>query len=515
MEIPSPKSGVVKKILVKVGDQVSKGAEIVSLETDAAGAAAAPAAAPKAEAEARSDTAAKQEPEAKTQPAAKPAPAASGGSKVIEVKVPDLGGDSDVDVIEILVAVGDTIQKESGLITLESDKAAMDVPSPAAGVVKNIKVKVGDKVSEGSAILDLETTEAAPAPAAEKPAAAAAVAKPAASPAAVPAPAAPAPAAPSPARAAAPAAATAQAGSGDSVYAGPAVRKMARELGVDLTRVTGTGSRGRIVKEDVDAYVKGILQGGAQANAAGGTGIPGIEDIDFSQFGEIEEVEMTKLHRVTAQNMSRNWLNVPHVTQFDEADVTELEEFRDQQKALAEKKGIKLTPLPFIVKACARALQEHPQFNVSLHSSGAKLIQKKYVNIGVAVATPAGLMVPVVKNADRKTIWEIAAEIADLGAKAKERKLTKDDMQGACFTVSSLGNLGGMGFTPIVNAPEVAILGVSKTTIKPVYINNEFVPRKMLPFALSYDHRAVNGVDGGMFCNTLATLLHDIRLLAL
>jgi len=515
MEIPSPKSGVVKEILVKVGDQVSKGAEIVSLETDAAGAAAAPAAAPKAEAEARSDTAAKQEPEAKTQPAAKPAPAASGGSKVIEVKVPDLGGDSDVDVIEILVAVGDTIQKESGLITLESDKAAMDVPSPAAGVVKNIKVKVGDKVSEGSAILDLETTEAAPAPAAEKPAAAAAVAKPAASPAAVPAPAAPAPAAPSPARAAAPAAATAQAGSGDSVYAGPAVRKMARELGVDLTRVTGTGSRGRIVKEDVDAYVKGILQGGAQANAAGGTGIPGIEDIDFSQFGEIEEVEMTKLHRVTAQNMSRNWLNVPHVTQFDEADVTELEEFRDQQKALAEKKGIKLTPLPFIVKACARALQEHPQFNVSLHSSGAKLIQKKYVNIGVAVATPAGLMVPVVKNADRKTIWEIAAEIADLGAKAKERKLTKDDMQGACFTVSSLGNLGGMGFTPIVNAPEVAILGVSKTTIKPVYINNEFVPRKMLPFALSYDHRAVNGVDGGMFCNTLATLLHDIRLLAL
>jgi pyruvate dehydrogenase E2 component (dihydrolipoamide acetyltransferase) len=290
---------------------------------------------------------------------------------------------------------------------------------------------------------------------------------------------------------------------------------MARELGVDLTRVTGTGSRGRIVKEDVDAYVKGILQGGAQATATGGTGIPGIEDIDFSQFGEIEEVEMTKLHRVTAQNMSRNWLNVPHVTQFDEADVTELEEFRDQQKALAEKKGIKLTPLPFIVKACARALQEHPQFNVSLHSSGAKLIQKKYAHIGVAVATPAGLMVPVVKNADRKTIWEIAAEIADLGAKAKERKLTKDDMQGACFTISSLGNLGGMGFTPIVNAPEVAILGVSKTTIKPVYINNEFVPRKMLPFALSYDHRAVNGVDGGMFCNTLAALLHDIRLLAL
>lgn len=289
---------------------------------------------------------------------------------------------------------------------------------------------------------------------------------------------------------------------------------MARELGVDLNRVSGSGSRGRIVKEDIDAYVKGILQGGAQAGAVS-TGVPGIEDIDFRQFGEIEEVEMTKLHRVTAQNMSRNWLNVPHVTQFDEADVTELEEFREEQKALAEKKGVKLTPLPFIVKACARALQEHPQFNVSLHSSGTKLIQKKYVHIGVAVATPAGLMVPVVKDVDRKTIWEIAAEIADLGAKAKERKLTKDDMQGACFTVSSLGNLGGMGFTPIVNAPEVAILGVSKTTVKPMYMNNAFVPRKMLPFALSYDHRAVNGVDGGLFCSTLATLLNDIRLLAL
>ncbi len=497
MEIPSPKSGVVKEVLVKVGDQVSKGAEIVSLETDFAdGVPAEP------EKPAKAEPATKAEPAVQSvaapQPAAAPEPTAD-GSKIIEVKVPDLGGDSDVDVIEILVAVGNTIQKESGLITLESDKAAMDVPSPVAGVVKSIKVKVGDKVSEGSAILDVETTEAASVPAQveEKPAAAA-----------------PAPAASPAEKPAAPAAAPASFGYGDTVYAGPAVRKMARELGVDLNRVNGSGSRGRIVKEDIDAYVKGILQGGAQAGAVS-TGVPGIEDIDFRQFGEIEEVEMTKLHRVTAQNMSRNWLNVPHVTQFDEADVTELEEFREEQKALAEKKGVKLTPLPFIVKACARALQEHPQFNVSLHSSGTKLIQKKYVHIGVAVATPAGLMVPVVKDVDRKTIWEIAAEIADLGAKAKERKLTKDDMQGACFTVSSLGNLGGMGFTPIVNAPEVAILGVSKTTVKPMYMNNAFVPRKMLPFALSYDHRAVNGVDGGLFCSTLATLLNDIRLLAL
>jgi pyruvate dehydrogenase E2 component (dihydrolipoamide acetyltransferase) len=503
MEIPSPKSGVVKEVLVKVGDQVSKGAEIVSLETDIAdGAPAEPEKSAKAEpamkAELAGQSIAAPQSVAAPQPTAAPEPAA-GGSKIIEVKVPDLGGDSDVDVIEILVAVGDIIQKESGLITLESDKAAMDVPSPVAGVVKSIKVKVGDKVSEGSAIFDVETTESTPVPAPveEKPAAAA-----------------PAPAASPAEKLAAPAAAPASVGYGDTVYAGPAVRKMARELGVDLNRVSGSGSRGRIVKEDIDAYVKGILQGGAQAGAVG-TGVPGIEDIDFRLFGEIEEVEMTKLHRVTAQNMSRNWLNVPHVTQFDEADVTELEEFREEQKALAEKKGVKLTPLPFIVKACARALQEHPQFNVSLHSSGTKLIQKKYVHIGVAVATPAGLMVPVVKDVDRKTIWEIAAEIADLGAKAKERKLTKDDMQGACFTVSSLGNLGGMGFTPIVNAPEVAILGVSKTTVKPMYMNNAFVPRKMLPFALSYDHRAVNGVDGGLFCSTLATLLNDIRLLAL
>ena len=484
MDVPSPAAGKVKVIKLKVGDKVNEGTLILELETsgEAGTASAAPA---------------EEKPAAKAEV---PAPAASGQPELMAVKVPDLGGESDVEIIEILVSEGDKVSKEGGLITLESDKAAMDVPSPADGKVKSIKVKVGDKVSEGSHIIDLETEGAAPAPVSQTPASA----KPTA--AATPAP--------EPAKTAPALAARTDTGSsaGADVYAGPAVRKMARELGVNLTKVSGTGSRGRIVKEDVDAYVKGILQGCGAAQAAG---LPGIPDIDFSQFGEIEEVEMSKLHRVTAQNMQRNWLNVPHVTQFDEADVTELEEFRAEQKALAEKKGIKLTPLPFIVKACARALQEHPQFNVSLHSSGTKIIQKKYVHIGVAVATPAGLMVPVVKNVDRKTIWEIAADIAELGAKAKDRKLTKDDMQGACFTVSSLGNLGGTAFTPIVNAPEVAILGVSKASIKPVYINNEFVPRTMLPFALSYDHRAVNGVDGGMFCNTLATFLNDIRLLAL
>jgi pyruvate dehydrogenase E2 component (dihydrolipoamide acetyltransferase) len=294
------------------------------------------------------------------------------------------------------------------------------------------------------------------------------------------------------------------------------VRKFARELGVDLTKVTGTGGKGRIVKEDIEGYVKSRLQSGAPAQGSAGTaGIPGIPDIDFSKFGAIEEVELSKLHRVTAVNMSRNWLNVPHVTQFDEADVTELEDFRAAQKALADKKGVKLTPLPFIIKACAQALAEYPQFNVSLHSSGAKLIRKKYIHIGVAVATPAGLMVPVIRDADKKSIWQISSEIAALSAKAKDRKLTKEDMEGACFTVSSLGNIGGTGFTPIVNAPEVAILGVSRAAVKPVYKNGQFVPRTMLPFALSYDHRAVNGVDGGMFCTYLASLLSDIRLMVL
>ena len=490
MDIPSPVAGKVLSIKLKVGDKVNEGALILELEVTAASSNS--AAAPVVE---------ESQPESKAVESTPLAPAPSGEPELVEIKVPDLGEDSDVEIIEILVAVGDEIKKEEGLITLETDKAAMDVPSPSAGVVKTIKVKTGDKVSQGSVILDLETraSEAAPADKAS------------------PAPEQTAPVAEKPQAASS----TAQqevvatvTNRGGEIYAGPAVRKLARELGVDLAKVAGSGFKSRILKEDVEAYVKGVMQGGA-ANVSIGGGLPGIEDIDFSKFGEVEEVETSRMHQVIARNMSRNWLNVPHVTQFDEADVTELEEFRQSQKALAEKKGIKLTPLPFIVKACAHALNVYPQFNVSLHSSGTKLIQKKYVHIGIAVATPAGLMVPVLKNVDRKSIWEIAAEIAELGEKAKNRKLSKEDMQGACFTVSSLGNLGGTGFTPIVNAPEVAILGVSRTAVKPVYIEGEFVPRKMLPFSLSYDHRAVNGVDGGMFCTYLGTLLDDIRLLAL
>ncbi len=503
MEIPSPKSGVVKSLSIKLGDQVSEGDEILLLEVE--GAAAAPAAAKAEPAPAPAAAPAAPAPA----PAAAPAPAVAGS--VEPIVVPDIGGDNDVEVIEVHVKVGDVIKAEQSLITLESDKAAMEVPSPKGGEVKTLKLKVGDKVSKGSLILELAVAgaAAAPAPVSAAPSAPApAAAQPAA--AVVSAPAAALVSAPAPA-AAAPAAS-----GGADVYAGPAVRKLARELGVDLTQVAGTGSRGRIQKEDLHAFVKARMQAPAPvASSAGGPGIPAIADIDFSQFGSVEQVPLSKLHKVTAANMQRNWLNVPHVTQFNEADITDLEAFRTELKGEADKKGVKLTFLPFLLKACARALQEHKQFNVSLHSSGEYLIQKHYIHIGVAVATDAGLMVPVIRDVDKKSVWDLAREVVALSDKAKNRRLSKEEMQGACFTISSLGALGGTGFTPIVNAPEVAILGVSKTQTKPVYLNGQFVPRQMLPIALSYDHRAVNGVDGGMFVTTLARLLGDIRLLAL
>ncbi len=503
MEIPSPKSGVVKSLSIKLGDQVSEGDEILLLEVE--GAAAAPAApAPKAEAAPAPAAQA-----AAPAPVAAPAPAAAASTSVETILVPDIGGDSDVEVIEVHVKVGDVIKAEQSLITLESDKAAMEVPSPKGGEIKALKVKVGDKVSKGSLILELVVAGAAAAPVAAAPAPVAPAAAPtlAAAPAQAPAASISAPAP----------AATAPAASGSvDVYAGPAVRKLARELGVDLTQVAGTGARGRIQKEDLHAFVKARLQAPApSASSVGGAGIPAIPDVDFSQFGSIEQVPLSKLHKVTAANMQRNWLNVPHVTQFNDADITDLEAFRADLKAEADKKGVKLTFLPFLLKACAKVLQEHKQFNVSLHSSGEYLIQKHYIHIGVAVATEAGLMVPVIRDVDKKSIWDLAREVVVLSDKAKNRRLSKEEMQGACFTISSLGALGGTGFTPIVNAPEVAILGVSKTQLKPIYINGQLQPRQMLPLALSYDHRAVNGVDGGMFITTLARLLGDIRLLAL
>lgn len=498
MEIPSPSSGVIKKLLVKVGDTVNQGDEIVSMEIESEDTGA----------EASEQEAAKEPAKVQEEaPQAEAAPQQEAVETRLElIKVPDIGGDSDVEVIEVHVSEGDEIKAEDSLITLESDKAAMDIPSPHSGVVKSIKVKVGDKVSQDSAILEMlistSTASAASAqskqdsPAAEQPAKAAAQ-----------------PAEP-PKSLERKQQEFAEATQHDRrIYAGPAVRKLAREMGVDLTQVEGTGNRGRIQKEDVQNFVKSRLQASSGATVTGGAGIPAIPPVDFSQFGEIEEVPMSKLHKVTAANMHRNWLNVPAVAQFNEADVTELEAFRNDMRKEADKRGVRLTPLPFLLKACAKMLEEFKQFNVSLGPSGDTLIQKKYIHIGVAVATEAGLVVPVLRNVDQKSIWELAAELAEMTDKAKQRRLSRDDMQGACFTISSLGALGGTGFTPIVNAPEVGILGVSKTQVKPVYINNEFVPRQMLPFTLCYDHRAVNGVDAGMFVTRLAEVLGDIRLL--
>jgi len=523
MEIPSPRSGVIKKIIVKVGDEVNKDDEIFSMEVegDAKAESASDKGADKdadkkqAEKPAADAKAQKQEQEPESEPEEdKPA------SKSVElIRVPDIGGDSDVEVIEIHVKEGDEVKAEDTLITLESDKAAMDVPSPASGIVKSLKLKVGDKVSKDSPVLEMEvvssgssaktsdnkkstgtsekfeaagSTESAPE---TDPSASAKLDDKRL------------------AKKQAEFAETAATRSDSKVYAGPAVRKLARELGVDLTLVDGSGSKGRVQKEDVQKFVKSRLQGPATAGAAGGAGIPAIPDVDFSQFGEIEERPMSKLHKVTAANMHRNWLNVPAVAQFNEADVTGLEEFRNAQRKESEKRGVKLTPLPFMLKACAKVLDEYKQFNVSLHSSGEVLIQKKYIHIGVAVATEAGLVVPVIRNVDQKSIWQLAAELTEMTDKAKNRRLSKEDMQGACFTISSLGAIGGTSFTPIVNAPEVGILGISKTQVKPVYINNEFVPRQMLPFVLCYDHRAVNGVDAGLFATRLAEILSDIRLL--
>lgn len=510
MEIPAPMAGVVKKIALKVGDSVKEGVEILTLETEGSA---------ENESEESDDTkesAPAAVSEAETpKPAEKTASAAGGeASRVEEIKVPDIGDESDVEVIEVHVAEGDILAEEDPLITLESDKAAMDIPSPAAGEVKRVAIKVGDRVSAGAVILELlvagsasgktEVAEESKPQARESEGSDSSADGGEESRSDEPE-----------ARLehkqeqfAEEAAATAS----EKIYAGPAVRKLARELGVDLSEVKGTGAKGRVQKEDVHDFVKSRIKGGSAAVTAG-AGIPAVPDIDFSQFGEIEEKPMSKLHRLTAENMHRNWLNVPAVAQFNEADVTELEAFRSSQKKAAEKKQVKLTPLPFLVKACVRALQEYPQFNVSLHSSGETLIQKKYIHIGVAVATEAGLVVPVIRDADRKSIWQIAAELAELSDKARNRRLSREEMQGACFTISSLGAIGGTGFTPIVNTPEVAILGVSKTQIKPVWQDGEFVPRQMLPFSLVYDHRAVNGADAGMFATYLADVLSDIRLL--
>ena len=511
MEIPAPMAGVVISIAVNLGDQVTSGSEMLSLEI--AGDAAEPEmkddkVAEKLKAIEKAEAAE----EITDSPAKSSAPDSPGAGEAVSsvIEVPDLGTDDEVEVIEISVAVGDSVSVDDTLLTLESDKAAMDVPAPVAGVIEELLIVIGDKIKTGSPIARISAAGSEEALSVSPPEAKPESDEPVEQDAP---PAAPkvdsksipsaSPASPSKAPAVAPAP------SGGKVYAGPAVRKLARELGVDLVLIAGTGSKSRIIKDDVHDYVKAKINAPASANS--GAGISAIPDIDFSEFGEVEEVPRSKLHKLTATNMHRNWLAVPHVAQFNEADITDLEAFRADLKAEAEKKGVKMTLLPFLLKACAKALEEYPQFNVSLHSSGEYLIQKKYINIGVAVATEAGLLVPVIKNVDRKSLWELAAEIIELSDKAKKRKLTLEEMQGGCFSISSLGAIGGTGFIPIVSPPEVAIIGVSKTQIKPVYIEGEFQPRKMLPFTLAYDHKAVNGVDGGLFATYLAKLLGDIR----
>ncbi|MEI4521797.1 MULTISPECIES: dihydrolipoyllysine-residue acetyltransferase [Pseudomonas] len=496
MEIPSPAAGVVKAISVKLNDEVGTGDLILDLEVAGA---AAPAAAAPAQAAA---------PAAAAAPAPAAAPAAPVADSVQDIHVPDIGSAGKAKIIEVLVKAGDTVEADQSLITLESDKASMEIPSPAAGVVESVSIKLDDEVGTGDLILKLKVKGAAPAAA---PAAAAAPS--------APAPAAPAAAAPAAtAPAAAPAATPAKPGA--KVHAGPAVRQLAREFGVELSAVGASGPHGRILKEDVQVYVKAMMQKAKEAPAAaggatGGAGIPPIPVVDFSRFGEIEEVPMTRLMQVGAANLHRSWLNVPHVTQFDSADITELEAFRVAQKAVAEKAGVKLTILPLLLKTCAHLLKELPDFNSSLAPSGKAIIRKKYVNIGFAVDTPDGLLVPVIKNVDQKSLLQLAAEAASLAEKARTKKLSSDEMQGACFTISSLGHIGGTGFTPIVNAPEVAILGVSKATIQPVWDGKAFQPKLMLPLSLSYDHRVINGAAAARFTQRLGSLLGDIRTILL
>ncbi|WP_070885132.1 dihydrolipoyllysine-residue acetyltransferase [Pseudomonas argentinensis] len=498
MEIPSPAAGVVESVSVKVGDEVGTGDLILVLKGAAgaqgqAASAPAPAAAP-AQAEAPAAAAAEE-------------PA---GESTEEVRIPDIGADA-ASVIEMLVKEGDSVAAEQSLITLESAKASMEIPAPKAGVIESIAIKVGDQAKTGDLILTLKVQGAAakPAAAAQAPAANPEQAKPANVQGSAPAKATPQ---------AAPAAAPSRDGS--KVHAGPAVRQLAREFGVELSSVPGSGPKGRILKEDVQAYVKAELQKAKSAPAAaaganGGAGIPPIPTVDFSKFGEVEEVPMTRLMQVGAANLHRSWLNVPHVTQFDSADITELEAFRVAQKAVAEKAGVKLTVLPLLLKACAYLLKELPDFNSSLAPSGKAVIRKKYVHIGFAVDTPDGLLVPVIKNVDQKSLLQLAAEAAALADKARNKKLSADDMQGACFTISSLGHIGGTGFTPIVNAPEVAILGVSKATIQPVWDGKAFQPKLMLPLSLSYDHRVINGAAAARFTKRLGDVLTDIRTMLL
>ena len=484
MEIPAPASGVVTALKVSEGQQVVQGDPICELTGGNAevGSAPAPQASPGSVAQA---------------PAEKPVAQASGGLE--KVVVPDTGNADGVTVIEVSIGVGDTVSEGDTLIVLESDKASMEIPSPVSGKVLALSVKEGDSVAQGDAIADIEATGGSVPQASATPAQQSAEAP-----------------TPAPAQASAPnPPAVEESGvpsNGPNVHAGPAVRALARELGVSLAKVPSTGPRGRITKDDLHNFVKAKLKEVESGQTvSGGSGIPPIPPVDYAAFGPVERIPMTKIHKLTADNMTRCWLNVPAVTQFDEADITDLEAFRKSMKAEAEKKGVKLTPLPFLIKASAHALAELPQVNASIDPATDEIVRKGYIHIGIAVDTPDGLMVPVIRDADQKGVWEIAAEASELADKAKNKKLKPAEMQGATFTISSLGSIGGTAFTPIVPSPQAAILGISKASMQPVWDGTSFQPRLMLPLCLSYDHRVINGGDGARFTTILSKVLGDIR----
>jgi len=507
MEIPSPGAGVVKELRLKVGDKVSQGSAILVLEEAASPAAPAPQAVPAAAKPAPAAAAPAAPSSASTAPRPAAAPAAASAEPMM-VKVPDIGDFKEIEVIEVLVKPGDAVAKDQSLITLESDKATMEIPSPVAGVVQELRVKTGDKVSEGAAILVLKASGGV-APAAlpsVAPARAAASAPTAPSPYPEPTLAATLPPVPREPREA----------TQSKPHASPSVRKFARELGVDLARVKGSGLKARILHADVQGYVKGALAAvPAPAPAAKGGALPfnlpAWPDVDFAKFGPVEVKPFSRLQKLSGPNLHRNWVSIPHVTQFDEADITDLEAFRKSNTAETEKQGFKLTMLAFLIKACVTALRQHPNFNSSLDRSGESLVVKKYYNIGVAVDTPEGLVVPVVRDADRKGVFEVARELADISKLARDKKLKPGDMQGGTFSISSLGGIGGTAFTPIINAPEVAILGVSKSALRPLWDGKAFVPRLMLPLSLSYDHRVIDGAAAARFTAYLASVLGDIR----
>ena len=523
MDIPAPFGGKLVELKVKVGDKIKEG-DLLALLEAAEASAAEPKAEDKAEAKAEDKAEAKAEDKAEAkaeQPAEKPK--ASGSTEVIEVQVPDIGESGEVEIIEVLVSAGDEVNAEDGLITLETDKATMDVPCPQAGVVESVAVKVGDKVKEGSLVLKLKVTSSA-----------AADAEPEASDAQQ--------------QSTTDTSASAPASSKDSetndaprkppvpdhpldkkeqaqglVHASPAVRRVAREFGVDLNQVKGSGPKQRVLKEDVQEYVKYELSRpkatAAAGMATGGGGLQVIAQpkVDFAKFGEIEQIPLTRIQKISGPNLHRNWVTIPHVTQFDEADITELEAFRKQENELQAKRkdGIKITPLVFIMKAVAKALQEYPVFNSSLAEDGEHLIMKKYIHLGIAVDTPGGLVVPVIRDVDKKGIYELSEELMDVSTRARDGKLKATDMQGGCFSISSLGGIGGTAFTPIVNAPDVAILGVSKSEMKPKWNGKDFAPRLMLPTSLSYDHRVIDGAVAARFSVYLCNVLSDIRKLIL